>query len=155
MPDSPNISEVDRRILTELQTDARRSNKALAEAAGVSPSTALGHVRSLEERGVITGYHADVDERALGRMVQAIVSVRLQPKSPEAVQRFLEDVWSLDETTAVTVVTGAYDVMVHVSVPDVEALGEIVLRRVANAPNVVDEQTSLVFEHRRKFVTPM
>ena len=150
---SPNINETDRRILRELQSNARRSNKALAEAAGVSPSTALGHVRALEQRGIIRGYHAEVDDRALGRTVQAIVSVRLQPKNPEAVQRFIEQMWSLEETVAVTVVTGAYDVMVHVSVPDVEALADIVLRRVASAENVVDEQTSLVFDHRRKYIT--
>lgn len=148
----PNMDVIDRRIIDELQRDARRSNKALAETCGVSPSTMLHRVRALEAAGVIRGYHAAVDPEALGRSVEAFVSVRLQPKTPAAVDEFMEAVWSLDETIAVTKLTGAYDVLVHVSVPSIAALSETVLTAVANAPHVTDEQTSIVFEHRAKRV---
>lgn len=152
MPSELKIDEVDRRILHELQVDARRSNKALAEAAGVSPPTMLGRVRQLEERGIIRGYHADVDPAALGRTVGALVSVRLQPKTNEAVAEFLDVVWALEETVSVTKVTGPFDVLVHLSVRDVGALSDTVLQAIASAPNVVDEQTSIIFAHRTKRV---
>ena len=89
---------------------------------------------------------------ALGREGEALVSVRLQPKSPAAVEEFMAAIWSLDETIAVTMLTGAYDVLVHVSVRDINALSQTVLTAVANAPHVSDEQTSIVFEHRAKRV---
>lgn len=146
------MDDIDLRIVNELQIDARRSNKDLASACGVSPSTMLHRVRALEACGAITGYHAVVEPEALGRSVQAFVSVRLQPKTSEAVAEFMDAVWSLPETIAVTKLTGAYDVLVHVSVPTIAALSETVLSAVANAPNVVDEQTSIVFEHRAKRV---
>lgn len=145
-----NIDSIDRRILDELQADARRSNKALAHAAGVSPSTMLARVRSLEQRGVVRGYHAVVDSAAIGRPVEAHVSVRLQPKSPEVVAGFVDAVWSRPETVAVTLVTGPFDVLIHLSVPDVASLSEAVLTHIASNPAVVDEQTSLIFNHRRK-----
>lgn len=146
------MDEVDGRIVRELQHDARRPNTALAAAVGVSPSTMHGRVRSLEERGVITGYHATVDLAALDRRVEALVSVRLQPKTAEAVEAFVESIWARPETMAVTMVTGPYDILIHLSVPDVASLSHTVLTHVASAPNVVDEQTSIVFEHRRKTV---
>ncbi|MEM7340103.1 MAG: Lrp/AsnC family transcriptional regulator [Actinomycetota bacterium] len=146
----PNIDTTDRLILDELQADARRSNKALAHAAGVSPSTMLARVRSLEQRGVVLGYHAAVDPAAIGRPVQALVSVRLRPKTPDAVARFVDAVWARPETVAVTMVTGPFDVLVHLSVPDVASLSEAVLSHIASDPAVVDEQTSLIFDHRRK-----
>lgn len=144
------MDEIDDRIVRELQADARRPNTALAAAAGVSPSTMHGRVRSLEERGVITGYHANIDLAALDRRVEALVSVRLRPKTADAVDAFVESIWARPETMAVTMVTGPYDILIHLSVQDVASLSHTVLTHIASAPNVVDEQTSIVFEHRRK-----
>ena len=97
------------------------------------------------------------------RALEAVIMVADQPAdpavlaqlvelSPAAVEEFMAAIWSLDETIAVTMLTGAYDVLVHVSVRDVKALSETVLTAVANAPHVSDEQTSIVFEHRAKRV---
>ena len=148
----PKIDDIDRRVLLELQTDARRPNVALATAASVSPSTMHARVRSLEERGVVTGYHAEVDLAALERRVEALVSVRLDPKTPDAVEEFIEAIWQMEATIAVTLLTGPFDVVVHVTATDIPSLGDTVLRRIASAPNVADEQTSIIFDHRRKHV---
>ncbi len=149
-----NIDEVDRRIIEELQRNARRSNKDLAETVGLAPSTTLARVRSLEERGIIAGYHAHVDHPAVGREVRATISVRLQPKNREVVERFLQHAWSLEETIALSLVTGPFDVLVHLSLKDVSALGDRVLNQIASFDAVVDEQTTLVLEHREKTVVP-
>ncbi len=152
----PKIDAIDRRILRELQSDARRPNVALAAAASVSPSTMLGRVRSLEQQGVITGYHAAIDMAALGRTVEALVSVRLDRKTPGAVEEFIEMIWSMDATIAVTLLTGPFDIVVHVSARDVRSLGDMVLSQIASAPNVADEQTAIIFDHRRKHIlTPL
>ncbi len=147
-----NIDETDARILAELQLDARQTNRALASAVGVAPSTCLDRVRDLERRGVITGYTAEVDIAALGRPVQAMVAVRLRPKTSEVVDGFIESMWDLPETLSVTLVTGTEDALVLLAVPSVELLRSLVLDRIARAPGVVDERTSLVFEHRRRRV---
>lgn len=147
-----NIDELDQQILEELQVDARRTNKALAEAASVSPPTMLNRTRSLEERGVITGYHAAVDNGSLNRGVEAIVSVRLSPKTPEAVEEFIDAVWAMEETMSITLLTGAVDVQVHISAPDIKSLGDTVLGHFARAPHVADEQTTIILDHRRKHV---
>ena len=147
-----NIDDTDRTILHELQVDARRPNKDLAAAANVSPSTIVNRLRSLEQGNVIRGYHADIDPPSLGRNVEALVSVRLRPKDPASVEAFLDAVWSLEETVAVWLVTGENDVLVHLSVSDMATLSQTVLSAITGAPNVVDERTSIVFEHRSKRV---
>jgi DNA-binding Lrp family transcriptional regulator len=148
----PNIDRHDEAILAVLQSDARQTNRAVAAAVGLAPSTTLDRIRDLEARGVITGYHAEVDLRLLNRPLQAIVAVRLQPKTSEIVDRFVEQIWAQPETLAVHLVSGADDVLVHLSVPDTDSLRHLVLESIASFPGVVDERTSLVFEHRRKTV---
>lgn len=146
----PNIDEIDHALLAELQSDARRSNKAIAAAAGVAPSTSLTRIRELEEAAVIRGYHAEVDPRALGRHVGALVSVRLSPKSEALVERFIESLWVLDGVIAITLLTGPYDLQIELSVPSIDHLRSLVLENIASFEGVSDEQTVIVFERRRK-----
>src|SRR5713226_5342543 len=67
VPGGGELDDIDRRIVHELARDARLPNNALADRVGIAPSTCLGRVRALRDRGVIRGYHADVDPAALGR----------------------------------------------------------------------------------------
>jgi len=152
MSPEPKIDATDRAILAELQSDARRSNKALAAAVGLAPSTTLGRVRDLEARGAILGYHAEVDPEVLGHSIGALVSVRLSPKDGDLVSRFVDSLWALDEVLAVTLLTGPYDLIVQLSVPSIAELRGLVLDKIASFDGVSDEQTMIIFEHRRKAV---
>ena len=69
------MDELDAEILRLLQSDARLSNRELARQVGIAPSTCLERVRALTRRGVIRGYHADIDLKALNRGVQALIAV--------------------------------------------------------------------------------
>lgn len=139
-------------ILAQLQSDARQTNRALAHKVGLAASTALDRTRDLEQRGVITGYHADVDLRALGRALQAFVSVRVNPKSEAVVERLVDHLWALPETVGVFLVSGGDDLLIHLAVRDTDHLRSLVLSEIAGMEGVVDETTSLIFEHRRKTV---
>src|SRR6185312_17461795 len=75
---TPELDEVDRRILITLHRDARMPNSALADAVGIAPSTCHGRVRRLHELGVIRGFYADIDPAAIGLSLQAMISVSLQ-----------------------------------------------------------------------------
>ena len=144
------MNDTDTALISALQADARRTNRSLAQEVGLAPSTTLQRVRDLEQRGVITGYHAEVDLKQLGRAVEAMVFVRLRPKTDDVVQSFIEHVWAMPEVLAVHLISGAEDALVHVAVPDTESLRRAVLREISEHPAVVDERTALVFEHRRK-----
>ena len=81
------LDAVDHTILRALTADARVPNNVLAARAGVAPSTCLMRVRRLQDAGVIRGYHAELAPEALGRPLQAIVSVRLQAHARARVHR--------------------------------------------------------------------
>ncbi len=147
-----HLDRVDRHLLEELQRNARQTNRALADTVGLAPSTTLHRVRELEQRGVITGYHAEVDLSKLGRNLQALVFVRLQPKSGEIVARFIDHVWALPETLGIDLITGIEDVVIHLAVEDADALQAVVLNQISSFPEVFDERSSLLFERRRRHV---
>ncbi len=137
-------------LVRELQKDGRQTNRSLAQAAGLAPSTTLTRVRELERNGAINGYHADVNLAALGRGLQAMVFVRLQPKSDEVIEGFLEHMWALPETVGLHLITGIEDAVIHLAVADADHLQRMIRTQISSFPGVFDERTSLLFEHRRK-----
>lgn len=82
------MDELDQAILRQLQSDARMTNRDVAAAVGVSPTTALDRTRGLRERGVIRGALLDVDLAAIGRPVQAMIAIRIRPPSRRVLEGF-------------------------------------------------------------------
>ncbi|WP_300604687.1 Lrp/AsnC family transcriptional regulator [Trebonia sp.] len=146
--DAGRLDDTDRRIVLELARDARLPNNVLAERAGIAPSTCLGRVRALRERGVIRGYHADVDPAALGRSLQAMIAVRLQANARGHIRAFVAEVARLSEVLNVYFLGGKDDFLLHVAAASTEDLRDFVESLSANA-DVAYTETSLIFEHVR------
>ena len=96
------IDDVDQRILDVLLTDSRISLKQLAEQVGLSAPSVSERLRRLEERGVIRQYTVDLDPKALGYPLQAIVRVRPMPGKLHIVQRLIEEIPQISECDKVT-----------------------------------------------------
>jgi DNA-binding Lrp family transcriptional regulator len=143
------LDDVDRRILRVLADDARVPNNALAERVGVAASTCLGRVRALRERGVIRGYHADVDPSALGRPIQAMIAVRLQSHARAHLGEFAAGVAGLPEVLNVFFLAGAVDFYVHIAATSTENLRDFVVVNLSGNPDVALTETNLIFEHIR------
>ncbi|WP_236049315.1 Lrp/AsnC family transcriptional regulator [Paractinoplanes ovalisporus] len=143
------LDELDKAILRELQSDARKTNREVAAAVGVSPTTALDRTRALRQRGVIRGAILDVDLKAIGRPVQALIAIRIRPPSRRNIEAFREWVSTLPDTLGLYVTTGTDDFIVHVAVPDNDSLYEFVIDRLTQRPEVADVRTSIVYEHIR------
>lgn len=143
------LDEVDRGILRALAEDARIPNNALAEKVGIAPSTCIGRVRALRERGVIRGYHADVDPGALGRPIQAMIAVRLQSHARGQISEFGARVADLPEVLNVFFLGGANDFYVHIAAASTENLRDFVVVNLSGNPDVALTETNLIFEHIR------
>ena len=146
------MDRLDRAILRHLQADGRLTNVELAERVRLSPSSCLRRVRALERAGVIRGYHADVYLPALGRHVQALTAVTIRPPSRENIEAFRDWAAGLPEIAGVFVVSGGDDFLLHVAVPDTDALYAFVIDRLTERPEVADVRTSVVYEHIRRTV---
>lgn len=97
-----SLDDTDRRILALLQQDARMPVKALAAEVGLSSPAASERLRRLEDRGVIRGFTVDVEPRALGFSMQAIVRIKPLPGRLQAVQKLIEGIPEFAECDKVT-----------------------------------------------------
>jgi DNA-binding Lrp family transcriptional regulator len=144
------LDELDRRILEIVAFDGRISNSALAEAVGVAPSTAHVRLRSLIDRGVITGFLASIDQRSLGLGLQAIIGVTLRPGArQESITRFSEAVRGLPPVLQVFFLGGMDDFIVHIAVADSSAVRAFVVENLSADPSVASTRTSIVFDYHR------
>ena len=143
------LDELDAAILREMQADARRTNRDIAAAVGIPPTTALDRTRSLRQRGVIRGALLDIDLAEIGRPVQALVAVRIRPPSRSAIEAFRDWVSALPETVGVFVVSGPEDLLIHVAVADNQDLYALVTERLTQRPEIAEVRTSVVYEHVR------
>ena len=143
------VDDVDRRILTALHADARVSNSTLADIVGIAPSTCHGRVRRLKELGVIRGFYTDVDPAAIGRPLQAMISVSLQANARGRIRHFISEVRKLPQVIDVYFLAGADDFILHVAARDTDDLRSFVVENLNADADVAGTQTSLIFEHLR------
>lgn len=141
------LDAIDRHILQILSSDARIPNNALATRVGIAPSTCLGRVRRLEDLGVIQGYHAVLAPAALGKPLQAIVSVRLQAHARARIGAFAEQFATLPGVLNVYFLAGGTDFQIHVAASSADELRDFVVRSLNASKDVVTTETSLIFEH--------
>jgi DNA-binding Lrp family transcriptional regulator len=145
----PRLDAVDMAILESVAADARISNQRIAQRIGIAPSTSLARLRSLRERGVIRGYHAELDLASLGRPLQALIAVRLAVHAREQIDAFTGAVSALPGVLMVFHLTGVTDYLVWVAASDPQDLREFVVDHLATHPSVAHAETSLIYEHRR------
>jgi DNA-binding Lrp family transcriptional regulator len=148
------LDRIDRIIVAAMQKNARVSNKELAATVGLAPSSCHARVRRLEDEGVLRGYHADVDPRALGVGLEAMVHVQLSTHGPERIDRFREAMIALPEVRAVFYLAGRHDFLVHIVVRDSEHLRDVVMHAFTRVPEVRHLETALIFDHTRNADLP-
>jgi DNA-binding Lrp family transcriptional regulator len=150
------LDTTDLALIAALQDDARQTNRDLARAVHVSPSTSSERVRALQATGVVRGYHADIDPAALNRNVQALISVRIRPPSRSRIEAFRDWLATLPEIVGTFVVSGGEDFLLHVAVQDTDALYAFVIDRLTEREELADVRTSIVYEHvRRQVLEPL
>lgn len=154
MPIPPVIDRTDRLLIELLQRDGRQSNKALAAAAGIAPSTCSERVQRLRDTGVFKGFHADVDPSVMGIGLEALVIVRLRRHAEELVNRFWEHTDAMEEVKAVYHLSGGNDFLCHVVVRNADHLRRVAVSGFTSLPEVAHIETSLIFEHRSKAAFP-
>lgn len=145
------LDETDARILRRLAVDGRATNAELAAAASVAPSTAYVRLRSLRERGVVTGVHAAVNQAAIGNRVQAMIGVTLRSGSSrqEAISEFAREVQGLPQVLQMFFIGGADDYLVHIAVADTSELRRFVVEHISGQRHVAASRTSVIFEYHR------
>lgn len=121
------LDAIDRRILERLQQDGRLSNADLAEKVGLSSSPCWRRVKALEEAGVIKGYAAMLDSKAVGLSVNVFMSVSLSTQNEKSLKDFERAAAERPEVMECYLMTGDSDYLLRVVVPDLEAYERFVM----------------------------
>jgi Lrp/AsnC family transcriptional regulator, leucine-responsive regulatory protein len=139
------LDRYDRRILEELQRDGRISNQELADRIGLSPSPCLRRVRALEESGIIRGYAALLDAKALGLNLMAILSISMDKHTPDRFERFDTAVAAIPQVLECLLITGRdADYQLKVIVRDMDAYQELLLNTITRIEGVTGVHSSFV-----------
>lgn len=139
-----SLDRYDAAILDKLQTDGRLPIVELAEEVGLSSTPCARRVKLMEQAGIIQGYTAVIDPAQLGLKVQAFVQVRLTRHTDENIEQFRRAVDNMEEVVSCHAMTGAYDLLLQVVVPDLERLSNVVLKKLMHIRAVRDVHSSIV-----------
>jgi Lrp/AsnC family transcriptional regulator for asnA, asnC and gidA len=134
------LDDADRKILRALQKDARASFKKIGEEVGVSEATVFVRVKKLQEGGVLRGFKAIVDPKAVGKNLTAIMLVKANPKglpSMLAALKRLEDIYEIYD------VTGQYYSIVKIRTEGTDELSKII-DEIGTIEGVVGTETVIV-----------
>ena len=139
------VDSFDRQILRVLQQDGRISNQDLADRIGLSPSPCLRRVRALEESGIVTGYRALIDAKALGYTLMALIYISMDKHTPERFEHFENEISQFSEVQECLLITGQdADYQIKVIVRDMDAYQELLLNRINRIQGVTGVHSSFV-----------
>ncbi len=146
MSEQVDLDEIDRTIVEHLMSDGRLSVPALADRVGVSRATAYSRFGRLVDDGVIRGFHASVDHKAIGLGVTALLLVSSEQSAWSGLTGELSSTIGVEW---VGLCAGQFDFAVLVRAADLDELRDVVLNEVLRVPGVNNVQTSVVLDEHR------
>ena len=140
------LDEIDIAIINELQKDSRLSLRELARRVHRSTTPVFDRLRRLEAEGVIKGYTIRVDLDKVGRGFIVFCNVKLKHISTEIHTEFAREVHGMSEVAECYNVSGAFDYMLKVQVPDMKSYRRFVTDKLGRLPMLDSVQSVFVME---------
>ena len=144
------LDATDWRILKELQADGRITNVMLASRVGLSAPPCLRRVRALEEAGLIAGYTALLDEKALGFEVAAFAMVGLHSQAEADLRAFENLVLGWPIVREAYMLAGEADYILKCVARDLTTFQDFVIGQLTAAPNVASVKTALTIRRAKR-----
>lgn len=139
-----DLDALDLKILRALQSDGRLSNQELSERVALSPSACHRRVRRLEQAGVIAGYVALLDARALDRRAVVFVEITLTAQADEVLDAFERAVRGIPDVLECHLMAGDADFLLKIVARDGDDFARIHRQHLAKLPGVAQMRSSFV-----------
>jgi Lrp/AsnC family leucine-responsive transcriptional regulator len=140
------LDPTDRKILAELQRDAKLTNVELARRVHLSPSPCLARVRALEEAGVIQRHVTLLDPHKVQLGVNVFIQVSLERQVDRALESFEDTVRQFPQVMECYLMTGDADYLLRVVVSDVEALQAFIVEELTRLPGIASIRSSFALK---------
>ena len=149
---SKTLDRLDRRILDELQAEARISNQELAKRVGLSPAPCWRRLRRLENAGLIAGHVTLLNAQAIGLPILAYAQVSLENHHPESVRQFDQMIAERPEVLECHSMSGTNDYLLRIVAASIEAYEKFMSAHLLQLRAVRSVNTSFVLR-TKKFTT--
>ena len=143
MPLKANLDSIDWKILRELQDDGRMTNVELSKRVGISAPPCLRRVKRLEDAGIIRGYRALLNSKALGLDVVAFCLVGLHHQSEVELKAFADRTRNWPIVRRAWMVSGESDFLLHCVTSDLGTFQTFVIEELTSTPNVDTVRTAM------------
>ncbi len=143
------LDRLDRRILDELQKDARIANQELARRVGLSPAPCWRRLRRLEAAGFIAGYATLLNASAIGLPILAYAVISLENHHPESVRQFDQTVKECPEVLECHSMSGANDYLLRIVAASMEAYEHFLSAKLLQLAAVRSVNTSFVLRTKK------
>jgi len=143
---APRIDAIDKRILQELQKNARISNVELSKRVNLSPTPCLERVKRLEKSGMILGYHANVCPIKTKKSLLVFIEVTLERTTNEVFKEFAETVKGYSEILECHMIAGGFDYLLKLRFKDIQQYRDFLGDGLVNLPKVSLTHTYIVSE---------
>lgn len=140
------LDKTDLKILKLLQQNARIPMTELAEKVGLSTTPVTERVRRLERDHFITGYHARLNPHALGQSLLVFVEIKLRSKSGNIFEDFRREVAHIPQILECHLVSGEYDYLIKVRLPDMSAYRDMLGNILLQLPAAAESRSYVVME---------
>lgn len=150
------MKDKDYKILEELQQNGRLSNQELSERVALSPSPCLRRTKLLEAAGIISGYTAVVDQKAVGLSVTAFVQIKLERHSDETVATFEAAIEQMPNVMDCWLMTGDADYLLRIVTTDLDDFERFVRKSLQKIPGIASISSSFAYGRvKRSRVLPL
>ncbi|MBA3971331.1 MAG: Lrp/AsnC family transcriptional regulator [Bacteroidetes bacterium] len=139
-----NLDKIDLKILKTLQGNAKITNLQLSSEVGLSPAPTLERVKKLENAKLIKGYHAEVDEEAVGIGIKAIIQITLTRQIENAIANFKKEINKIPEIMECYQVTGSADYILIVMLKDIRDFEALISQRLSKMEEIGQMQTMMI-----------
>ena len=136
------LDKIDGRILEIIQEEARISNTDLADRVGLSPSPCWRRVRALESNGIIERYVTLVNAKAVGLPINVFATVTLEKQVEPALEAFEKAVTERPEVMECNLMTGEFDYLLRVVVPDLAAYERFLMDHLTRIKGIASIKSS-------------
>lgn len=141
-----SLDTIDRRILSELQSDGRVTLTELADRVGLSVSPCHRRLRALEQAGLIVGYRAQLDAAQVGLPFEALVFVTMRGANRKTLADFEQAVTEIVHIVDAQRLFGEPDYLLRVVAADLAAFQQIYDSALAELPGIQKLSSTLVMK---------
>ena len=141
-----DLDKIDLKILKLLQQNERIPMTELAEKVGLSTTPVTERVKRLERDSIISGYHARLNPHAVGQSLLVFVEIKLRSKSGNIFEDFRREVTRIPQILECHLVSGEYDYLIKVRLPDMSAYRDMLGNILLQLPAAAESRSYVVME---------